>query len=192
MLTNILEVCSFEIVKSAMSLISNTGNSHMNNSFANVDVNRIASSKQIWAVANRFSSLCTSDKSERYGLTKVYNAILNSLHGEAKLTHGDIQEYFDCETVPKAIQSRIKSKTSPKPKAKKTSKKSTKPEPEVVAFVERTAKPAKAVKKVAENSVAKAMNARIDSIEGRFDSLESKVGDIEAGLAMILEAVQKK
>jgi len=48
------------------------------------------------------------------------------------------------------------------------------------------------VKKVAENSVAKAMNARIDSIEGRFDSLESKVGDIEAGLAMILEAVQKK
>jgi hypothetical protein len=29
-------------------------------------------------------------------------------------------------------------------------------------------------------------------MESRFDSLESKVGDIEAGLALILEAVQKK
>jgi hypothetical protein len=159
--------------------------------FNNIDANRIASAKQIWAVANRFASLCTAVSSERYGLTKVYNAILNSLHGEAKLTHGDIQSYFECETVPKHIQSRIKSKSAPKPKAKKTSKKS-KPEPEIVDFVERTSKPAKPVKKTTENSVAKAMNARIDSMESRFDSLESKVGDIEAGLAMILEAVQQK
>jgi hypothetical protein len=159
--------------------------------FNNIDANRIASAKQIWAVANRFASLCTAVSSERYGLTKVYNAILNSLHGEAKLTHGDIQSYFECETVPKHIQSRIKSKSAPKPK--KISKKSkAQPEPEVIEYIERTTKPAKAVKKSTENSVAKAMNARIDSMESRFDSLESKVGDIEAGLAMILEAVQQK
>lgn len=159
--------------------------------FNQIDSNRIATSKQIWAVANRFASMCTADKSERYGLTKVYNAILNSQHGEAKLTHADIQEYFECEIVPKNIQSRIKSKSAPKPKAKKISKKS-KPEPEIVDFVERTAKPVEPVKKVAENSNVKKINARIDSMETRFDSLESKVGDIEAGLALILEAVQKK
>jgi hypothetical protein len=159
--------------------------------FTDIDTNRIASAKQIWAVANRFASMCTADKSERYGLTKVYNAILNSQHGEAKLTHGDIQEYFECEIVPKNIQSRIKSKSTPKPKAKKTSKKS-KPEPEVIDYIERTAKPVEPVKQVAENSNVKKINARIDSMESRFDSLESKVGDIEAGLALILEAVQKK
>ena len=159
--------------------------------FNDIDSNRIASPKQIWAVANRFSSMCTQDKSERYGLTKVYNAILNSLHSEAKLTHGDIQEYFECEIVPKNIQSRIKSKSAPKPKAKKTSKKS-KPEPEIVDFVERTAKPVEPVKKVAENSNVKKINARIDSMETRFDSLESKVSDIQAGLELILETVKAK
>ena len=159
--------------------------------FAEIDSNRIATSKQIWAVANRFASLCAAEKSERYGLTKVYNAILNSQHGEAKLTHADIQSYFECETVPKSIQSRIKSKTAPKPKAKKTSKKS-KPEPEVIDYIERTAKPVEPVKKVAENSNVKKINARIDSMESRFDSLESKVGDIQAGLELILETVKAK
>lgn len=160
--------------------------------FANIDENRIASAKQIWAVANKFSSLCTADKSERYGLTKVYNAILNSLHGEAKLTHGDIQGFFEAETVPKNIQAKIKSKKAPKPKAAKKSKKAAKPEPEVQEYLDKTEKPVKAVKKVAENSNVKKINARIDSIEGRFDTLESKVGDIESGLQMILEAVQAK
>jgi len=51
---------------------------------------------------------------------------------------------------------------------------------------------AKTVRKGAENRVDKKINSRMDAIEGRFDSLESKVGDIEAGLAMILEAVQAK
>ena len=151
--------------------------------FNQIDSNRIATSKQIWAVANRFASMCTADKSERYGLTKVYNAILNSLHGEAKLTHADIQEYFECEIVPKNIQSRIKSKSAPKPKAKKISKKS-KPEPEVIDYIERTAKPVEPIKRVAENSNVRKINARIDS-------LESKISNIETGLAQILNHLAK-
>ncbi len=160
--------------------------------FAEIDANKIATPKQIWAVANRFASMCAAEKSERYGLTKVYNAILNSLHGEAKLTHADIQSYFETETVPKNIQSRIKSKTAPKPKAKKTSKKSKKAEPEIVDFIERTAKPVEPVKRVAENSNVKKINARIDDMENRFETLVSKVGDIEAGIGMILESIQGK
>lgn len=160
--------------------------------FANIDHNRIASAKQIWAVANRFSSLCTADKSERYGLTKVYNAILNSLHGEAKLTHGDIQSYFEAETVPKEIQSKIKTKSAPKPKKASKKKKAAKPEPEVQEYLDKTSKPVKPVKKVAENSNVKKINSRIDSIESRFDDLESKVTNIEDGLIQILAAVQAK
>jgi|TARA_R100000081_G_C4816865_1_gene175844 hypothetical protein len=152
--------------------------------FAEIDANRIATPKQIWAVANRFATMTSSDKSERYGLTKVFNAILNSIHGDsAKLTHADIQSFFECETVPKNILSKIKSKkVSKKPaKAKKVSKK---PEPEIVDFVERTAKPAKPIARVQENSNVKKINARIDS-------LESKISNIETGLAQILNHLAK-
>jgi hypothetical protein len=154
--------------------------------FAEIDANRIATAKQIWAVANKFAGLQSSDKSERYGLTKVYNAILNAQHGDsAKLTHADIQRFFECEVVPKEIQSRIKSKkVSKKPAARKAKKVSKKPEPEIVDFVERTAKPVEPVKQVAENSNVKKINARIDS-------LESKISNIETGLSQILSHLAK-
>ena len=154
--------------------------------FNEIDTNRIDSPKQIWAVANRFATMVGVEKGERYGLVKVFNAILNSMHGEAKLTHGDIQEFFDCEVVPKAILTRIKSKPAQKvkAKAKKTSKKSTKPEPEIVDFVKRTAKPVEPVKRVAENSNVKKINARIDL-------LETKIDKIENGLTQILNVISK-
>lgn len=154
--------------------------------FADIDSNRIATPKQIWAVANKFATLQSSDKSERYGLTKVFNAILNGIHGDsAKLTHADIQSFFECETVPKDILSKIKSKkVSKKPAARKAKKVSKKPEPEIVDFVERTAKPVEPVKQVAENSNVKKINARIDS-------LESKIENIETGLAQILNHLAK-
>ena len=152
--------------------------------FAEIDANRVATPKQIWAVANRFATMTSSDKSERYGLTKVFNAILNSIHGSsAKLTHADIQSFFECETVPKNILSKIKSKkVSKKPAAKKVSKK---PEPEIVDFIERTAQPAEPIKVHAENSNVKKINARIDS-------LESKIENIESGLVQILKHIGAK
>ena len=52
------------------------------NTFANIDSNRIASKKQIWAVANHFATLQATVPSERYGLTKVFNAILNKHHAD--------------------------------------------------------------------------------------------------------------
>jgi hypothetical protein len=187
MLTSVSTICSFEIVKSALPLISTTGNFHMNNSFANIDSNRLASKKQIWAVANHFAAIQAAVPSERYGLTKVFNAILNKHHADqdSHMTHGDIQEFFEYDVVPQQFSELIQAKKSSKPKAPKKAAKPRKPK---AAKVE----PKKPRKVTQSNSVASKMNARIDSIEGRFDSLESKVGDIEAGLAMILEAVQKK
>tara|TARA_B110000908_G_scaffold158372_1_gene199429 strand:- start:459 stop:1043 length:585 start_codon:yes stop_codon:yes gene_type:complete len=189
------KVGSFEIVKTALTLFSTTGNFHMNNSFANIDSNRIASKKQIWAVANHFAAIQATVPSERYGLTKVFNAILNKHHADqdSLMTHGDIQEFFEYDLVPKQFADLIQAKKSTKPKApKKAAKpKAAKIEPEIEEFIAKV-EPKKPRKVTQSNSVASKMNARIESIEGRFDSLESKVGDIEAGLAMILEAVQKK
>ena len=168
------------------------------NTFANIDSNRIASKKQIWAVANHFAAIQAKVPSERYGLTKVFNAILNKHHADqdSHMTHGDIQEFFEYDLVPKQFAELIQAKKSTKPKAPKKAAKPRKPkateiEPEIEEFIAKV-EPKKPRKVTQSNSVASKMNARIDSIEGRFDSLETKVGDIEAGLAMILEAVQKK
>lgn len=154
--------------------------------FNEIDANRIATPKQIWAVANRFATMTSSDKSERYGLVKVFNAILNAEHGaSAKLTHADIQKFFECEIVPKNILSKIKSKkVSKKPVARKSKKVSKKPEPEIVDFMARTAKPVEPVARVQENSNVKKINSRIDS-------LESKIENIESGLAQILNHLAK-
>ena len=191
------KVGSFENVKSAPPLISTIGNFNMN-TFANIDSNRIASKKQIWAVANHFAAIQATVPSERYGLTKVFNAILNKHHADqdSLMTHGDIQEFFEYDLVPKQFADLIQAKKSTKPKAPKKVAKTSKPkaakiEPEIEEFIAKV-EPKKPRKVTQSNSVASKMNARIDSIEGRFDSLETKVGDIEAGLAMILEAVQKK
>ena len=150
--------------------------------FAEIDANKIASPKQIWAVANKFATIVGVEKSERFGLVKVFNAILNSMHGESKLTHGDIQEFFELEVVPSAILSRVKSKDAPKPKKVSKKKAKAKPEPEVLSYLERTAKAVKPVKKVAENSNVKKINARIDL-------LETKIDKIESGLTQILETI---
>lgn len=152
--------------------------------FTEIDSNKIASSKQIYAVANRFATLMGVEKSERFGLVKVFNAILNSLHGDSKLTHGDIQEFFELEVVPPTILSRIKSKSAPKPKKVSKKKAKSKPEPEVLSYIERTAKAVEPVKKVSENSNVKKINTRIDS-------LESKIDKIETGLTQILQVISK-
>ena len=128
--------------------------------FTDIDPNRIASKKQIWAVANRFATLTASDKSERFGKVKVFNAILNSLHGkECKLTHADIQKYFECEVVPKEILARVQ---KPSKKASKAQKVSTKP--------------------VAKKTVAKKVSKK-PTLTSRVDSLESKLDQILEALA---------
>tara|TARA_R110001632_G_scaffold73781_8_gene169535 strand:- start:3900 stop:4409 length:510 start_codon:yes stop_codon:yes gene_type:complete len=168
------------------------------NKFSNIDTNRIASAKQVYAVASHFANIHASVPSERFGLTKCFNAIINKFYNDqdAHLTHGDIQEFFEFQVVPDYFVSLLRTKAKPKarPKAKpKAAKKvKCKAQPKVDEYVAKVEPKAKPVKKVAENSVAKKLNGRMEAIEGRFDSLESKVGDIEAGLAMILEAVQAK
>ena len=119
--------------------------------FTDIDPNRIASKKQIWAVANRFATLTASDKSERFGKVKVFNAILNSLHGkECKLTHADIQKYFECEVVPKEILARVQ---KPSKKASKVQKVSTKPAE---------------TKKVSKKPT---LTNRVDSLESKLDQI---------------------
>ena len=121
--------------------------------FTEIDENKIATPRQIFAVANRFATLTSTGKSERFGKVKVFNAILHSLHGkDCKLTHLDIQKYFECETVPKEILSRVKSS----PKTEKVSKKAT---------------PVESSTKTEKVSKKPTLTNRVDNLETKLDSI---------------------
>jgi len=130
------------------------------NNFANIDQNRIATSKQQYAVAGHFAAIQAKTPSERFGLTKVFYAIMNKFYSESdsKMTHGDVQNYFEHDVVPQHFVKAIK-----KPKAsKKVSK--TQPKP----------------KAPAKNSVAQKTENRITSLEIKVDVVAEQLGAILA------------
>ena len=163
------------------------------NNFASIDQNRIATPKQQYAVAGYFAGLQAQSPSERFGLTKVFYAILIDLFNSmnAKMTHGDVQNYFEQDVVPTEILELVR-----KPKASKKLKsvkkvstvkpKAAKKEQTVEEAIENidSKKVIKPVAKVAKNSVAKAMETRINK-------LETKVSEVDSKLDAILAILQK-
>ena len=164
---------------------------HMNN-FASIDQNRIATSKQQFAVAGHFASIQAQSPSERFGLSKVFYAILNKFYDDqdSKMTHGDVQNYFEHDVVPAHFVSLVrKPKASKKAKAKPAKLKvewvdaETQTIEEAIENID-SKKVIKPVAKVAKNSVAKAMDTRITK-------LETKVSEVDSKLDAILAILQK-
>ena len=159
------------------------------NNFASIDQNRIATSKQQFAVAGHFASIQAQSPSERFGLSKVFYAILNKFYDDqdSKMTHGDVQNIFEHDIVPAHFVSLIrKPKASKKAKAKTTQPKAAKPTQTIEEAIENidSKKVIKPVAKVAKNSVAKAMETRITK-------LETKVSEVDSKLDAILAILQK-
>ena len=159
------------------------------NNFASIDQNRIATSKQQFAVAGHFASIQAASPSERFGLSKVFYAILNKFYDDqdAKMTHGDVQNYFEHDVVPAHFVSLVrKPKASKKAKAKTAKPKAAKTTQTVEEAIENidSKKVIKPVAKVAKNSVAKAMETRITK-------LETKVSEVDSKLDAILAILQK-
>jgi hypothetical protein len=99
-----------------------------------IDSNQIATARQVFAVASHFASIKASSPSERYGLTKVFNAVLNKHYKDSDsfMTHSDVSEWFEWDCVPEQFLHMIstkKSKAKAKPKAKAKSKVKAKAKP---------------------------------------------------------------
>ena len=143
------------------------------NTFANIDQNKLATAKQVYGVACHFANIHAASPSERYGLTKVFNAILNKFYGDqdAHMTHGEVTDFREHQVVPAQFLELVR-----KPKAVK----------KVVAIKETKPKATAAAKKptTVVNSVAKKMDARITA-------LETKVSDVDNKLDAILAILSK-
>ena len=148
--------------------------------FANVDGNRTASSRQLYAVAKHFGQIGGNNPTESYRLSKIYSAILlkfQNEHTETPITHSDVSRFFESSEVPKKFVKMINAKPV---KAKKVIKDTPKTTPKVTPK-------ATAVKKIQANtSELSEFQARFDAITKRQDATDKKLATFEAKLDIIM------
>ena len=101
---------------------ANLGNQrkvYVMNNFLTIDSKKIATAKQVYGVACHFANVASETPSQRYGLTKVFNAVLNKFYGDqdAHMTHGEVTNFFEHQVVPAQFLELVR-----KPKAVKKSK----------------------------------------------------------------------
>ena len=145
--------------------------------FANVDGNRTASSRQLYAVAKHFGQIGGNNPTESYRLSKIYSAILlkfQNEHTETPITHADVVRFFESKSVPKKFVSMITSKPV---KAKKIVKDTPKPKAQ-------KATPTKKIQ--ADTSELSEFKSRFDAITKRQDATDKKLATFEAKLDIIM------
>mgnify|MGYP003642937118 CR=1 FL=1 len=156
------------------------------NNFYLIDGNKIATAKQVYGVACHFANIQSKTPSERYGLTKVFNAILNKFYGDqdAKMTHGEVTDFFGHQVVPTQFLELVrKPKAQAKPKAVKKSKPKAQTVQQAEISLDINKPKAKAKKVTPVNSVAKKMDDRITTLETKVSEVDTKLDAILAILS---------
>ena len=136
----------------------------LTSNFKNIDVNNIATDRQTYGVACHFANIHAASPSERYGLTKVFNAVIKKYYSDADsfMTHGDVSEFREWDCVPEQFLLMITGKKpTKKPKASKKAKAAPKA-PKVQAKAK--AKPKATAKK-------ETLTSRVDSLEAKMDKI---------------------
>ena len=130
----------------------------LTSNFKNIDANQIATARQVYGVACHFANIAAKSPSERYGLTKVFNAVINKFYKDADsfMTHGDVSEFREWDCVPEQFSHMIKATKKPKASKKPTASKKVK--------VKASAKPKAAAKK-------ETLTSRVDSLESKMDKI---------------------
>lgn len=143
----------------------------LTSNFKNIDSNQIATARQVYGVACHFANIAAKSPSERYGLTKVFNAVINKFYKDADsfMTHGDVSEFREWDCVPEQFNHMIKA--TKKPKASKKAKVAKKVAAKPKAAKKAPAKPKATAKKETLTSRVDAMEAKLDKI---FEILSAK------------------
>ena len=151
--------------------------------FANVDVNRTASTRQLYAVGKHFGKLHGETATESYRLSNVFSAVLlkfQAEHAETPITHADVSRFFEADKVPQKF---VKMLTSKPVKAKRVVKDTPKPKAKKVSQPKAAATPKKIQ---ADASELSKFQARFDAITKRQDETDKKLATFEAKLDIIM------
>lgn len=173
----------------------------VNETYANVPGNKVATYKQLKALGFRFAKLHGSDNT--YGMSKVFTAILVKYQNEnpkTPITHTDVQNFFEVSEVPAKFVKQIKlrgqaSKSSKKtvkvtkvaktePKAPKASKK---PEAPV-----QTPKESEAPKPTASSQSVEDFKNSLNSLKNRVVEVEKRQATLETKFDLLWAFVQEE
>jgi hypothetical protein len=166
---------------------NNTGKHDMN-TFANIDVNKLASSKQFNGVCAHYTNIIAKAQSltqaESYILYKRMRGAIGHYFGtvlESRMTHGDAQVAFASTTVPSEIMTLIKIKdqkpTAQKPTAQEAPKKVGRP---------------KGSKNKAQPEAKPLAAVKNNDLDARVLELETKVTTLDNKIDAILNILQAK
>ena len=149
----------------------------VNETYANVPGNKVATYKQLKALGFRFAKLHSPDNT--YGMSKVFTAILVKYQNEnpkTPITHTDVQNFFEVSEVPAKFVKQIKLRGQ---QASKSSKKTVK----VTKVAKAEPKAPKASKKpeapVQTPKESTASSQSIEDFKNSLNSLKNRVVEVE-------------
>jgi len=146
----------------------------MNDTYANVPGNKVATYKQLKALGFRFAKI--HGGSNTYGMSKVFTAILVKYQNEnpkTPITHTDVQNFFEAKEIPAKFVKQIKVKGTPK-SSKKTV---TKVEPKAPKATKTPKESPKPVTTPTESSAASTQS--VEDFKNSLNSLKTRMTDVE-------------
>lgn len=153
----------------------------------NIDSNRPATVKQLYAVAKHFAKI--HDSSAVWKFSKVFGAILikfQTEHVETPITMGDVNNFLNLKKIPVKF---VKAINTAKPKVSKKVAVKTSKEVGATKQPKTTTKPT-ASKKASEMSVSE-FQSKIESLNNRVNKLESDTINIAETVCSLAEKTAK-
>jgi len=149
----------------------------VNETYANVPGNKVATYKQLKALGFRFAKLHGS--SNTYGMSKVFTAILVKYQNEnpkTPITHTDVQNFFEVQEIPAKFVKQIKVKGRASKSSKKTVK-VVKTEPKAPKTPKESPKASAPTPK--ESPKPSASTQSVEDFKNSLNSLKTRMTDVE-------------
>ena len=159
----------------------------MNDTYANVPGNKVATYKQLKALGFRFAKLHSPDNT--YGMSKVFTAILVKYQNEnpkTPITHTDVQNFFEIQEVPAKFVKQIKIKPSASKTVKVTKVAKAKPK------ASETPKESEAPKPSASDQSIEDFKNSLNSLKNRVVEVEKRQATLETKFDLLWAFVQEE
>ena len=149
----------------------------VNETYANVPGNKVATYKQLKALGFKFANL--HGGSNTYGMSKVFTAILVKYQNEnpkTPITHTDVQNFFEAKEIPAKFVKQIKVKGQASKSSKKTVK-VVKTEPKAPKATKTPKESPKPVTTPTESPAASTQS--VEDFKNSLNSLKTRMTDVE-------------
>lgn len=167
----------------------------VNETYANVPGNKVATYKQLKALGFRFAKLHGSDNT--YGMSKVFTAILVKYQNEnpkTPITHTDVQNFFEVQEIPAKFVKQIKVRGTTSKSSKKTvkvikTKPKASPKPQAATP---TPKESEAPKPTASSQSVEDFKNSLNSLKNRVIDVEKRQATLETKFDLLWAFVQEE